>query len=258
MKSSIKTYLEPSFLICVLVLAAAAAGKSMVIQKLGIQLTKLAIPLKKPFDQMDEALLAPYRVINKLEMKNKDVIESLGTEEYVQWVIEDTQVEKNSPVRFCSLFITYYTGDPDQVPHVPEECYVGGGNQIVSRESVKVKINCPPTDCPELPDKMDIRYLVFGGSGSDVWSASIKYPVLYFFKVNGKYVPSRTETRKVMGVNFFGKYSYFSKVEWKFFGGGSGEMSYPTKKEPVLAASEKLLSVLLPVMEREHWPEWEL
>jgi len=258
MKSSIKTYLEPSFLICVLVLAVAAAGKSMVIQKLGIQLTKLAIPLKKPFDLMDEALLVPYRVINKLEIKNKDIIESLGTEEYVQWVIEDTQVEENSPVRYCSLFITYYTGDPDQVPHVPEECYVGGGNQIDSKESVKVKINYLPTDCPELPDKINIRYLVFGGSGSDVWSASTKYPVLYFFKVNGKYAPSRTETRKVLGANFFGKYSYFSKVEWKFFGGGSGKMSYPTKKKSVLAASEKLLSVLLPVMEREHWPEWEL
>jgi len=258
MKSSIKTYLEPSFLICVLVLTVAAAGKSIVIQKLGIQLTKLAIPLKKPLDQMDEALLVPYRVKNRLEIKNRDVIESLGTEEYIQWIIEDTQVEENSPVKYCSLFVTYYTGNPDQVPHVPEECYVGGGNQIVSRESVKVKINYSPTDCPELPDKMNVRYLVFGGSGSDAWGASIEYPVLYFFKVNGEYVPGRTEARKVMGANFFGKYSYFSKVEWKFFGGERVKMSYPTKKKSVLAASEKLLSVLLPVMEREHWPEWEL
>ena len=258
MKSSIKTYLKPAFLICVLVLAVASASKSIVIQKLGIQLTKLAIPLKKPFDQMDEALLAPYRVINKSEIRNRDVIESLGTEEYIQWIIEDTQVEENSPVRFCSVFITYYTGNPDQVPHVPEECYAGGGNQIVSRESVKANINYLPTDCPELPDKINIRYLVFSSSGSDVWSANIEYPVLYFFKVNGEYAPGRTETRKVMGANFFGKYSYFSKVEWKFFGSGRGKMSYPTKKESVFVASEKLLSVLLPVMEREHWPEWEL
>lgn len=258
MKSSIKTYLEPSFLICVLVLAVAAAGKSIVIQKLDIHLTKLAIPLKKPLDQMDEALLAPYKVKNRLEIKNRDVIESLGTEEYIQWIIEDTQVEENSPVRYCSLFVTYYTGNPDQVPHVPEECYTGGGNQIVSGESVKVKIHYLPTDCPELPDKMNIRYLVFGGSGSDVWSASIEYPVLYFFKVNGEYVPGRNEARRVMGANFFGRYSYFSKVEWKFFGSGRGKMSYPTEKESVLAASEKLLSVLLPVMEREHWPVWEL
>lgn len=258
MKSSIKTYLEPSFLICVLVLAVAGASKSIVIQKLGIQLTKLAIPLKKPFDQMDKASLVPYKVKKKLEINNRDVIESLGTEEYIQWIIEDTQAEESSPVKFCSLFVTYYTGNPDQVPHVPEECYVGGGNQIVSRESVKVKINYPLADCPELPDKMDVRYLVFSGSGSDVLSVSTEYPVLYFFKVNGEYVPGRTETRKVMGANFFGKYSYFSKVEWKFFGGGRVKMSYPTKKEAVIAASEKLLSVLLPVMEREHWPEWEL
>jgi len=258
MKSAIKTYLDPSFLICVLILAVAGASKSVVIQKMGIQLTKLPISLKRPFGQMDEAQLAPYKVVSRSEIKNKDIIESLGTDEYIQWVVEDTQAKENSPTKYCSLFVTYYTGDPDQVPHVPEECYVGGGNQIVSSESVKVKIDTPSYLCPELPDEINIRYSVFSSSGSDAWQMSIEYPVLYFFKVNGDYASGRNETRKVMGSNFFGKYSYFSKVEWKFFGGRSGEMSYPPQKEGVVAASEKLLSVFLPVMEREHWPDWEI
>jgi len=258
MKIAIKTYLEPSFLVCSLILAVAGASKSVVIQKMGIQLTKLPIPLQKPFDQMDETLLDPYKVLNKSEIKNKDIIESLGTDEYIQWVIEDTGAKESSSVKYCSLFVTYYTGDPDQVPHVPEECYVGGGHQMISSDSVKVKINPPSPVCPELPEKISISYLVFGNSTSDAWQTSTKYPVLYFFKVNGTYASGRNETRKVMGSNFFGKYSYFSKVEWKFFGGGNGKLFYPTQKEAAIAASEKLLSVFLPVMERDHWPDWEI
>jgi hypothetical protein len=257
MKGTIRTYMEPSFLICVLVLAIAGASKSVVIQKMGIQLTKLAIPLEKPFDQMDETLLLPYKVVNKSDIKNKDIIESLGTEEYIQWIIEDTQIQESSPVKYCSLFVTYYTGDPDQVPHVPEECYVGGGHQIVSSKSVKLKINPPVPACPEIPDEINIRYSVFSGDSSNAWQLSTEYPVLYFFKVNGDYASGRTETRRVMGENFFGKYSYFSKVEWKFFGNRSGSTFYPIKEETIVAASEKLLSVFLPVMEREHWPDWK-
>ncbi|MHC4084712.1 MAG: hypothetical protein ACYSU3_07240, partial [Planctomycetota bacterium] len=51
----------------------------------------------------------------------------------------------------------------------------------------------------------------------------------------------------------FSKYSYFSKVEWKFFNIRFNKLIYPGKEEAI-AASQKLLSVILPILEKEHWP----
>jgi hypothetical protein len=78
---------------------------------------------------MKEQALRPYVVKQKEQILNRDVLESLGTEEYLQWILEAPDAAPGSPTRFCSLFITYYTGNPDMVPHVPDECYVGGGNE---------------------------------------------------------------------------------------------------------------------------------
>ena len=79
MKSGIKSFIEPSFLVCAIILAAAGISKSVVIQKLGIQLIKLPIPLKKPLELLDETELEGYKVVNKVKIDNKDVLESLGT-----------------------------------------------------------------------------------------------------------------------------------------------------------------------------------
>jgi hypothetical protein len=238
MKSIIKLYTQPAFLICVAVLAIAGTGKTIVIEWSGAHLKKLPLPLKKPLGLLDESALAPYQVVNKHKIDNKDVLEQLGTAEYVQWELEDTQADKPSPVRYCSLFVTYYTGNPDRVPHVPEECYVGGGSQRLGSESVA----------------LNVEGLV--SQSSNMWERGSRYPVLYFFKTNGAYAGSRTETRAIMGKNLFGKYSYFSKVEWKFHGRGTGGRIYPNKEEAI-AVSGKFLSTLLPVMERDHWPDWE-
>ena len=88
---------------------------------------------------LDEKLLEPYKVLEKSKIDNKDVLESLGTEDYLQWILEDTTVDVLSPVRNCSVFITYYTGNPDQVPHVPEACYTGGGNEVKDKFSVMLR-----------------------------------------------------------------------------------------------------------------------
>jgi hypothetical protein len=75
---------------------------------------------------------------------------------------------------------------------------------------------------------------------------------LYFFKVNGQYAGSREEARIALNKNLFGKYSYFCKVELVF-----NVSSVAPSKEEAVAASEKLLAVILPILEQEHWPDWE-
>ena len=129
MKTLLKPYLHPAFLVCTVLLLTAATTKSLVIQALGWHLTKHPLPLKQSLHEMDEAALLPFVVRNKTRIDNADILATLGTEDYLQWIIEDPDAEPTSPLRYCSIFVTYYTGDPDMVPHVPDECYVGGGNR---------------------------------------------------------------------------------------------------------------------------------
>ena len=263
MNSVKQNYLKASFLVCVALLLAAATTKTVVIQKLGVFLTKEPVPLQHSLEDLNEAALTPYVVKDKATIQNRDVLESLGTDEYIQWILEDTEAEPASPTRYCSLFITYYTGNPDMVPHVPDECYVGGGNSRISADLVGLIIQVPKKGDEvsiEVPitrtEKIPFQYVVFGNIGQSTIQSEVRFSVQYLFHANGKYCGSRTETRKTLGQNFFSKYSYFAKVEWKFYGADSFGMVYPDK-EQTLAASEKLLTALLPELEKNHWPDWE-
>lgn len=260
--SSVKSkYLKSSFLVCALLLLTAATTKTIVIQKLKVFLTKEPIPLQHPLDELDEAALAPFIVKDKSKIQNHDVLESLGTEEYIQWMLQDPDADASSPTRYCSLFITYYTGTPDMVPHVPDECYVGSGNVRLSGEMTSVLIAPPHPLAPVETDtgegrKIPFQYVLFGNTTQSTIQGETRFSVQYLFHANGQYCGSRTETRKALGQNFFSKYSYFCKVEWKFYGADSFGMIYPDKEE-TLIASEKLLSVLLPELEKNHWPNWQ-
>ena len=260
MNKIIKPYIQLPFLICLTVLALAAGFKEAVIEWSGAKLKKLPIPLRKSLDDLDESKLPPYRVGHKSQI-DPDVLDELGTEDYIQWELEDTGADALSPTRYCSLFITYYTGDPDRVPHVPEECFTGAGNQLFSRQEVALTLDIGQTQIAGLKTnsgkpELSARYLAFSRKKTNVWMPDSKFGVMYFFKANGKFASSRTGTRTIMGKNLFGTYSYFSKVEWKFYGIRSGGMIYGNKAD-VLCAGEKLISVLLPLLENEHWPDWE-
>jgi len=260
MNKIIEPYIQLPFLLCLAVLALAAGFKEAAIERFGIVFRKEPLPLRKPLDDLDETRLGPYRVIGKAKIDNADVLKSLGTEDYIQWELEDTEADRLSGTRYCSLFITYYTGDPDRVPHVPEECVTGAGNQLLSRQAVTLALDIDPTQVAGVKTDngkalLDVRYLVFTGARTGAWTRH-KFAVLYFFKANGKFASSRAGVRAIMGGNLRGRYSYFSKVEWKFYGTGPGGVIH-AKKADVLSASSKLISAVLPLLETEHWPDWE-
>lgn len=242
MGHSMRVYFQPAFLICVAVLAAGEIIKPI----LGVVIPdKEPLPLKKPLAFLEEENLSPYRVISKTEIENKQVVKELGTEDYIQWVLEDTEVSANSAVRNLMLFITYYDL-PDKVVHAPEECYMGGGFERLSSDSITFEVN------NENGFRKNIQgeYLVFGSTKSDLWQRQGKFPVMYFFRVNGKYMGSREETRITLNKNIFGKFSYFSKVELAF------NQGILPDKEEAIAAEERLLGVILPILEAKYWPDW--
>jgi hypothetical protein len=240
-------YLRPAFLICAVVLATAASGLSMAIKSLGVYLKKELLPLKKSLSMLERENLGSYKVVRKKLIENEDVIKTLGTEEYIQWQLEDTSVAADSPVRFCFLFVTYY-GLPDVVPHVPDECYTGGGYQKVGSEDVALQVLKGGEE-----KRLPAKYVVFAATDSSLLTGSMKFPVLYMFGVNGDYAAGRQDVRMILNRSLFHKYSYFSKVEWKFFNGRFGSITYPSKEEAI-TASERLLSVIIPVLEKEYWP----
>jgi hypothetical protein len=238
------TYLQPAFLICAVVLGLAGAGMSMAKKQLGLYLKKEPLPLKKSFSSMDEAKLAPYQVVAKLSIENKEVLEKLGTQDYIQWVLVDPRVSMESAVRSVLVFITYYEL-PDRVPHVPEECYAGSGYSRLATGDVTFQAGAPG-HIQNVPG----TYLLFGASAGDVLQGGGQFPVLYLFRVNGEYVGDRDSARLALNRNLFSKHSYFCKIELAF---NQGHVA--PSKAAATQAGEKLLSVVLPILEQEHWPD---
>jgi hypothetical protein len=186
-------------------------------------------------------------VVEKSKIENQDILNTLGTEDYIQWTLENTGAPTESKTRFCTLFITYYSL-PDIVPHRPEECYIGGGLQGIKFETVTLMAIQGVYE-----REIKARYLVFADTKAESsLGGGTSFPILYTFNANGKY-GDRDDVRRALNKNLFGKFSYFSKVEWKFYSIASGRTIYPNKQEAI-AASEKLMSVILPVLEKEHWP----
>ena len=237
-----QTYCQPAFLICAAVLAIAGAGMSVAVESFGIYLRKEPLPLKKSLDLLNENALAPYKVVSKEKIAYQEIVESLGTEDYIQWRLRDPEAPLRRPVRNCLLFISYYEL-PDQVPHVPEACYLGGGYQLLATESITFQID-RASGKEEIPGK----FVVFANANSAYFRPTEKLVVLYLFNVNGVYTNNRQNARLILSKNIFDKHSYFCKIELVF------KYVVPDEQEAIMAG-QKLLSVLLPVLEKEHWPK---
>jgi hypothetical protein len=145
------------------------------------------------------------------------------------------------------LFITYYPL-ADRVPHVPEECYVGAGNQLLASEEVEYTVHRNGSEA-----NIAGTHLVFQRNGGNYWGFDEKFSAFYLFSVNGGYAGSRNSARLALNKSVFSRHRYFSKVEWSF-STGSGKGSYLDADE-ARKAGEKLLGVILPLLESKHWPK---
>ena len=101
-----KSFFKPAFVVCVVILLSAGIAKETVFRVLGVQMVKEQIALQHPLEEMNDTALVPFVLKNNARIQNRDVLESLGTEEYLQWILEDSEAKPNSPTRHCSLFIT--------------------------------------------------------------------------------------------------------------------------------------------------------
>ncbi len=242
-----------AFVVAIVVLGGSALGLEWAVDALGVQFRKRALPLRRPLTELDanRVRLRPYEVRRKMRIPD-EVVNGLGTDKYIQWSLEDTTKPPGDPHKHAILFITYYTGKPDQVPHVPEVCYQGGGYAVESIDNKELDI---PT-LGEANREVPVRLLRFVRSKLGVRRQP---PVVYTFHSNGVFCGGRTAVRAAMA-NPFERYGYFSKVEVAFYSPRKLEALGAEAVEPpveeTVRAMEALLRVVLPLLVERHWPDW--
>jgi exosortase len=236
---------QPAILACAAALALCGAAMSALTADMGLSLQREPPVLRRPLDQMEDSALAPFRIVSRLRIEDAAVLKSLGTQDYVQWAVREEAQDEAGAGRSVLVFITFY-GQPDRVPHVPEECYVGAGFQCLTTESVSLQVGGPGQQ-RTLPG----RYLVFGPTHADPVGGAGNVPVLYLFRVNGRYAATRDEVRRTLNRDLLAGRSYFSKVELVF----GRDAGLPPDKTQALEMGQRLLTVLLAILEKDHWPD---
>jgi hypothetical protein len=245
------------FYVCVGILVLAAVSMQSVASYLGGYFRKAAVPLKHPLDALDQHKLLPeYRPHRtQPEPLTHDMLENLGTEEYLQWDLVDEQRERSDPRMLARLFITYYTGQPDMVPHRPKECIAAGGATL--RDETLITVSVPgsggrPVDIPVSVLEFDLPRRKWGlihrrGRGHS------RLVVAYFFHTNGRYVTSRTGVRRAVS-NLWDRYAYYSKIEVSFTDDSYRKLA---DREETIEATGRLLRKLMPVLWEDHYQDWE-
>ena len=239
-----RLFRQPAFLLCTVLLGISAAGLRAGERWLEWNFRKEEIPLRKGLGELDRSKLGSYNVIEERKFP-KEIEEELGTKEYINWVLEDTSVDSKDPARYLRLHVSYYTGNPDKVPHIPEICFAVSGALVRNRQNTEIRV--PNCGQEQQDDKIPIRVM-------DIWFPQSQVSqgkgiVGYFFAVNGEYRCTNIEVRFKLN-NWWERYAYFSKVEISFL--GQRELT----QESALAAMEKLGRTVTPILWSEHWPDW--
>ncbi len=236
---------SPPFLISTLILGVTAIALGPVTDFMHVTLTKSPIPLRAPLGRLDKSRLGPY-VFVQARTLDPAVVNTLGTDQYIDWILEDTSLAgRRTPLRYAHLFVTYYTGQPDAAPHTPDQCYKGAGYTVASAENLTFHIDALETS-PEVP----VRLVSF--IRSDIFDSDLT-PVIYTFHCNGKFVASREGVRNAAN-NPLDKHAYYSKVELTF-GWDNARPRVPSRAAAI-EASQRLLEHVLPALVNDHWPDW--
>ncbi len=242
-----RAILKPPFVVCAVVLAAAAVFAGPVAKRMKVVLRKEPVPLRKPLSQLDKLALGEFE-FDSPTILDPAVLGPLGTEEYISWLFQDTSIkESRHPLRYVSCFVTYYTGRPDLVPHIPQVCYLGQGYTAVTEGQIDASV----LDPNGVPLEVPLQAVTF--QKSDVFNRA-KPTVAYTFHCNGRFLGSRTDVRTRLA-NPFDRGAYFCKIEVSF-GTPRSSPPNPTRQEAI-AAAEKFFNRLLPVLLRDHLPDWE-
>jgi len=225
------------FVIAVVILSVAAVLAGPVNRKLQVSQIKKEIPLRSELATMSAAAVRPYTVVKRLVI-DPAVVEALGTDRYINWILEDDAAPKDDPLRVATILITYYSGGHDLVPHVPDVCYLGAGYEPLQSENLELKVAALGADSP-----VPVRVLTFQKSSIHDHRRT---NVLYTFHCNGQFTATRTGVRNLIN-DLTTVHAYFCKIE----------VGFPyADREKSIRGAERLLDGLLPALLRDHLPDF--
>ncbi|MBY0112644.1 MAG: exosortase [Phycisphaerales bacterium] len=262
----------PAFIAAMCVMTLSGASMTAGIKYAGIHLKKLAI--YPPGDRQVATVSTDtpsWRQIGADKLESAEVLETLGTSNYVSRQYLKKSSEKSERPIVIDFHAAYYTGMVDTVPHVPERCFVGGGMQIgnatktvgltldssgwspanvenaserglyrqrvpnYAREGVGTSVILPRE-----PGKMQLRITEFANkSGKKLFAG-------YFFIANGGHVSSAEEVR-LLAFDLKSDYAYYLKVQFT--------SSTVNSAEELAQEASSLLGELLPEIMR-CVPDW--
>jgi hypothetical protein len=205
---------------------------------------------------MDALALLPHYALAPHEMQPRPLpqeeVENLGTDNFLMWhVLARGQPAGDSTSR-AHVFLSYYTGKPDMVPHNPEECNAAAGWTLAGKQRIDVDIPGPSGKLIKIPvavlefDPPDSGKAMLGGRGST------SRTVMFFFYTNGGFATTRTEVRWRVS-NLADRYAYYSKIEVSFMDGAGR----PATRDQSVQALPSLLQTLMPVLWRDHYQDWD-
>ena len=249
-----RPFASARFVVCAALLVIAAVGLPGLMKVLGLNLTKLPVPLKAPLYSADATRLEPAYVKHDYQPPppSEEMLHTLGTQEFLDWRLVDTARPDSDPAKVVEVVVTYYTGGPDMVPHVPTECMAASGYDLMGGESDEV-VKVPGLDLPN--DELKVRLAQFAAphSGRVDAAASAQVTILYLFHSCGDFCTTRPQVRAKLA-DPFKRHSYFSKVEMKFT---DMSLRRSADRAEALAALPGFLQKFLPILLNEHfsWKE---
>jgi len=214
--------------ICVGFLATALIGQEAMVKSFHVVMHKQSVPLRKSLDRMEHPA-GNWKFVRQDPPLSKNVQDELGTDEYINRTYEDTSWNRGPRGRFADVHVAYYTGTPDTVPHVPQQCFKAGGLEQVAGGPVTLTLD--PKGYHQDPDVpggylhpvanqsiqgevrvpgLDISATYFTFSNPQQGGELVN--VAYFFVANGKFLAGPRDVR-LKGFDLRDKYSYYCKVQ---------------------------------------------
>jgi len=226
-------WMQPGFLIVVIVLALSAVGLNVAVSALQLKFKKDPVPLKQELSTLP-ATIGDWVQVSKDEPLDHELQSTLATDKYVfrdfvnRTLVSPVdlakfdglgsrerkdlvgQIQAAKPDAVISLALTYYTGMVDTVAHIPERCYVADGYQ--------------PSDTPETlswdmgagrlgktagDPKIDVRFI---NLEDQTGARRVTKRVAYFFFANGRYESDPLSVRQTLQ-DLRAKHGFYSKVE---------------------------------------------
>ncbi|MBL8878015.1 MAG: hypothetical protein JNG88_02755 [Phycisphaerales bacterium] len=242
------------FAVVAVILIASAAGMQALARLMQGYFTKEPISLKKPFSEFDKYKLGPefsrHADTDRLPPLSEDMVASLGTSEYATWILTDNE-RADSPLGRATVFVTYYTGKPDMVPHVPDECMRSGGwDRVWGPEHVQMTV--PGAGAPN--DKIEVRVQTFQEQSSMMRTGQTtrQSTVGYFFHTNGQFATTRNEVRRSQ-MNLRDRYAYYAKIQVDIV---HLPLAEGDERADEIAAIERVLRKVMPILVKDHLPDW--